>query len=141
MAQEQEKTQAQQTEAVAIEPGEFEALLKKEFKPKSDRQKEAITSAVKTLAEQALAGTVVISDDAVKSIEAIIAELDKRLSEQINLIMHHEDFQALEGGVEGPGFPILEYAAGLVNLPGPVQAHEDAQFLAGTEPGDLLGPR
>ena len=101
MAKEQEKTQAQQAEAVAIEPGEFEALLKKEFKPKSDRQKEAITTAVQTLAEQALAGTAVISDDAVKSIEAIIAELDKRLSEQINLIMHHEDFQALEGSWRG----------------------------------------
>lgn len=101
MAEEQKKTQARQAEAAAIELSEFETLLKKEFKPKSDRQKEAITSAVQTWAEEALEGTVVISDDVVKAIEGGIAELDRRLSEQINLIMHHEDFQALEGSWRG----------------------------------------
>ena len=101
MAKEKEKEEAQAAEAVAIEPSEFEALLKKEFKPKSDHAKEAITSAVQTLAEQALAETALISEDAVSSIEAIIAEIDMKLSEQINLIMHHEDFQALEGSWRG----------------------------------------
>ena len=42
-----------------------------------------------------------ISDDAVKSIEAIIAEIDKKLTEQVNLILHHEDFQKLEGAWRG----------------------------------------
>jgi type VI secretion system protein ImpC len=101
MAKEKEKEEAQAAEAVAIEPSEFEALLKKEFKPKSDHAREAITSAVQTLAEQALAETALISEDAVSSIEAIIAEIDMKLSEQINLIMHHEDFQALEGSWRG----------------------------------------
>ncbi len=101
MAKEKEKEEAQAAEAVAIEPSEFEALLKKEFKPKSDHAREAITSAVQTLAEQALAETALISEDAVSSIEAIIAEIDMKLSEQINLIMHHEDFQALEGTWRG----------------------------------------
>ena len=80
---------------------EFAALLKSNFKPKSDRAQEAIESAVKTLAEQALAGTQLISDDALKSITAMIAELDKRLTEQINLVMHHEDFLKLEGSWRG----------------------------------------
>jgi type VI secretion system protein ImpC len=96
---EQKETQA--AEAVAIEPNEFDLLLKKEFKPKSDHAKEAINSAVRTLAEQALSGTTLISEDAVTSIEAIIAEIDRKLSEQINLIMHHEDFKALEGSWRG----------------------------------------
>ena len=76
-------------------------LLKKEFKPKTDRAKDVISSAVRTLAEQAIAETALISDDAVKSIEAIVAEIDRKLSEQINLIMHHEDFQKLEGSWRG----------------------------------------
>ncbi|HUU20647.1 MAG TPA: type VI secretion system contractile sheath large subunit [Sedimentisphaerales bacterium] len=101
MANEKEKEQARAPEAVAIEPNEFDLLLKKEFKPKSDHAREAISSAVRTLAEQALAETALISDDAVRSIEAIIAEIDMKLSEQINLIMHHEDFQALEGTWRG----------------------------------------
>ena len=67
-----------------------------------DRQaKEAVERAVRTLAEQALADTQLISTDVVQSIEAIIAQLDKKLTEQINLILHHEDFQKLEGAWRG----------------------------------------
>ena len=87
--------------AEALEPSEFTSLLKKEFKPKSTRAKEAVESAVKTLAEQALSETALISDDAVKSIEAIIAEIDRKLTEQVNLILHHSDFQKLEGAWRG----------------------------------------
>ncbi|MEE9120047.1 MAG: type VI secretion system contractile sheath large subunit, partial [Syntrophobacteria bacterium] len=101
MAKEKEKEEVQAAEAVAIEPSEFDLLLKKEFKPKSDHARDAINSAVRTLAEQALSETTLISEDAVSSIEAIIAEIDMKLSEQINLIMHHEDFQALEGSWRG----------------------------------------
>ncbi|MHC5061566.1 MAG: type VI secretion system contractile sheath large subunit [Planctomycetota bacterium] len=100
MAEDKQK-EAQAAEAVTIEVNEFESLLKKEFKPKSDRAKEAITSAVQTLAEQALSETGLISDDAVRTTEAIIAELDRKLSEQVNLILHHEDFQKLEGTWRG----------------------------------------
>jgi type VI secretion system protein ImpC len=84
-----------------VELSEFEALLNKEFKPKTADAKSAVATAVKTLAEQALSATTLVSDDAIKSIQAIIAELDKKLSEQINLIMHHEDFKALEGTWRG----------------------------------------
>ena len=47
----------QQTEARggAFEPSELQTLLNKEFKPRSDAAKEAVESAVRTLAEQALA--------------------------------------------------------------------------------------
>jgi len=101
MAKENKEELKAREEAVAIESSEFDLLLGKEFKPKSDRAKEAIDSAVRTLAEQALAETALISEDAVKTIEAIVAEIDKKLSEQINLIMHHENFQALEGTWRG----------------------------------------
>src|SRR5918993_5891493 len=84
-----------------IEANEFDFLLKKEFKPKTDEAKDAVERAVRTLAEQALSQTKLISSDVVKSIEAIIAQLDKKLTDQINLILHHEDFQKLEGAWRG----------------------------------------
>jgi type VI secretion system protein ImpC len=92
-----------ETEAApeAFEVSEFGTLLEKEFRPKTDRAKEAVESAVKTLAEQALAGSVVVSADVLHTIEAMIAELDHKLSEQVNLIMHHPDFQKLEGAWRG----------------------------------------
>lgn len=97
----EEKKQSQTPEAATMETSEFESLLQREFKPKSDRAKEAIDTAVRTLAEQALAETTLISEDAVRTVEAIIAEIDKKLSEQINLIIHHEDFQSLESTWQG----------------------------------------
>jgi type VI secretion system protein ImpC len=90
-----------QAEAQTIEADEFGALLTKEFKPKSARTKEAVETAVQTLAEYVLADASVVSADTVHSIEAIIAEIDRKLTEQINQIMHHEDFQKLEGAWRG----------------------------------------
>ena len=84
-----------------MEMSEFDSLLQKEFKPKTDKAKEAVESAVQTLAQQALSQTALVSDDAVQTIEAMIAELDKKLSEQVNLILHHADFQQLEGTWRG----------------------------------------
>jgi type VI secretion system protein ImpC len=90
--------------AAPAEISEFEALLQQEFKPKTSNARDAVQSAVRTLAQQALEGTKLISKDAIASIEAIIAELDRKLSEQINLILHHEDFKALEGTWRGLHF-------------------------------------
>jgi type VI secretion system protein ImpC len=95
------KQQDAQSAGGALEVTDFDSLLRKEFKPKSDEAKEAVEQAVRTLAEQALASTKLISSDVVKSIEAIIAQLDKKLTEQINKILHHEDFQKLEGAWRG----------------------------------------
>jgi type VI secretion system protein ImpC len=80
---------------------DFSALLNKEFRPKSDQAKTAVESAVRTLAEHALANTALISDDALKSIQGIIAEIDKKLTEQVNQILHHPDFQQLESAWRG----------------------------------------
>jgi type VI secretion system protein ImpC len=80
---------------------DFAALLQKEFKPKSDRAKEEVETAVATLAEQVLQGEVLMADDVVGTISAIIAEIDLKLTEQVNQIMHHEDFRKLEGAWRG----------------------------------------
>lgn len=87
--------------AVVMEGSDFAALLQKEFKPKTEEARDAVSVAVQTLAQQALAQTKLISDDVVKSIEAIIAELDRKLSEQVNQVIHHADFQKLEGAWRG----------------------------------------
>lgn len=87
--------------AEATTGNDFEALLTKEFRPKSDSSGQAIRAAVKTLAAQVLEGASVISGDALASIEGIIAEIDRKLSEQVNEILHHEEFQALESSWSG----------------------------------------
>ena len=84
-----------------LEVSEFEGLMNKAFKLKDEEQSERVSGAVKTLAAVALEQTKLISSDVVTTIEAMIAEIDKKLSQQINAIMHHADFQKLEGAWRG----------------------------------------
>jgi type VI secretion system protein ImpC len=101
MAESKEQQGGAAAGTATIEAGDFGALLKKEFKPQTERAREEVETAVKTLAEQALSGVKLISNDVVLTIEAMIAEIDRKLSEQVNLIMHHDEFQKLEGAWRG----------------------------------------
>jgi len=99
---------AEETETAAgaaagetIEASEFDSLLSKEFKPKSDRSKEAVETAVQTLAEQLLKDSAIISSDVIGTIQSLIAEIDQKLTEQVNQIIHHEDYQKIEGTWRG----------------------------------------
>ncbi|HEY1314959.1 MAG TPA: type VI secretion system contractile sheath large subunit [Steroidobacteraceae bacterium] len=96
---EAEKVAAPQV--ASLEADQFEALLAKEFKPKTDRARAEVEGAVRTLAEQALRESTVVSDDVIGTIKAIIAEIDKKLSDQMNLILHSERFQQIESAWRG----------------------------------------
>jgi type VI secretion system protein ImpC len=89
------------TATAPAEVGEFDALLNKEFRARDVQKQSAVQAAVRTLAQQALSSTKLVSTDAVKTISAIIAEIDRKLSEQINLVIHHADFKTLEGTWRG----------------------------------------
>jgi type VI secretion system protein ImpC len=94
--------QAETAAAPAVgEVSEFEKLLERDFKPQGDGQREDIKNAVRSLAEQALASSTLVSDDAIKTIQAIIAAIDAKLTEQINEIIHNEAFRTLEGTWRG----------------------------------------
>ncbi|MDR2435006.1 MAG: type VI secretion system contractile sheath large subunit [Treponema sp.] len=95
-----------------LELSDFESLLNQEFKPKSEEATSAVQGAVKTLVSQALENAALISNDTVKTIEGIIAELDKKLSAQVNLIIHHQDFSQLEGAWRGLDYLVSNTATG-----------------------------
>src|SRR5579871_5523757 len=96
-----EAKQVADSGAQGAEADQFAALLQKEFRPKTDRARAEVERAVQTLAEQALRETAVVSDDVIGTIKAIIAEIDHALTTQVNLILHHEKFQQLEGAWRG----------------------------------------
>ncbi|MBQ4246100.1 MAG: type VI secretion system contractile sheath large subunit [Succinivibrio sp.] len=91
--------QAQQTET--LEVSDFEKLLGQEFRPKSEEANNAVKGAVQTLVQQALANATLISTDSIKTIEGMVAELDKKISAQINAVIHHEDFAKMESAWRG----------------------------------------
>ncbi|WP_017347164.1 type VI secretion system contractile sheath large subunit [Pantoea sp. A4] len=96
-----QSSQLQNENAAAFSQDEFSALLNKEFRPATDQARSAVEHAVKTLAHQALENTVTVSDDAYRTIQSLIAEIDEKLSKQVNQILHHEEFQKLEGAWRG----------------------------------------
>lgn len=100
MAETQAATQVE-GEVQTLEPDDFTQLLKKEFRPRDNEAEERVERAVRTLAEQALADANLISSDVVRSIQALIATIDKKLTEQLNEILHHPDLQAMEGAWRG----------------------------------------
>ena len=95
------QSSAAATTTQVIESSEFSSLLNREFKPKTEQAREAVEQAVQTLARQALESATTISNDAYQTVESIIAELDRKMSEQLNLILHHTELQQLEGAWRG----------------------------------------
>jgi type VI secretion system protein ImpC len=94
------QTQATGEAAVGTESA-FSSLLKKNFRPATDEKAEAIEGAVGTLCDWALRNSTLLSDDTTESIKALIAVIDQKLSDQINQIMHNEQFQKVESAWRG----------------------------------------
>jgi type VI secretion system protein ImpC len=92
---------ASETSAATTTTSEFETLLTREFRPTSERARESVATAVRTLAQQALAQTSLVSDDALTTISEIIKKIDATLTEQVNPIIHAEEFQQLENAWRG----------------------------------------
>jgi type VI secretion system protein ImpC len=90
-----------EAEAATAETSDFTSLLQKQFKPQTERAKDEVEAAVRTMAQQALEKTTVIGTDVIESINSMIAQIDKKLTQQINAIIHHKDFQALESSWRG----------------------------------------
>jgi type VI secretion system protein ImpC len=101
-------TAAQETYA----PDDFAALLQKEFKPNDDVRGKRIEQAVATLAQQALADANVIGDDVFETLDAMRAALDKKLTDQVNLIIHHPDYQQLESAWRGLNYMVMNTSTG-----------------------------
>ncbi|POR51442.1 type VI secretion system contractile sheath large subunit [Bosea psychrotolerans] len=98
-------TQTGQTETRDVD--EFASLLKQSFKPRSERAATEVENAVSTLVQQALADQSLVKDDVLDTIEEMIAQLDKKLSEQVNAIIHAPEFQQIESAWRGLNYLIM----------------------------------
>ena len=67
---------------------------------------------LRTLTQEALAGTVTYSKNLAQTINAAITAIDGKLSAQLNAIMHHEDFQKLEGTWRGLNHLVMNSETG-----------------------------
>ena len=110
----QEALQASGTQPQASEEAldDFSALLQKEFRPTDDARRSRIEQAVQTLASQALANAQTIGGDVFATVDAMRAAIDRKLSEQVNKLLHHEYFQKLESAWRGLQYLVMNTSTG-----------------------------
>jgi type VI secretion system protein ImpC len=95
------------------EGGLLDQILK-ETKPSDDRERQRNQQFIEEVVRQALAakpGTV-IAGDIERTIKLWQAEIDKKLSAQLSEILHHPDFQRLEGTWRGLDYLIKQSETG-----------------------------
>ena len=102
-------TESQQEAGAAGEVtlDDFSSLLKQNFKPRSETAATEVENAVSTLVKEALADQGVIKEDILDTIEEMIAKLDSKLTEQVNEIIHHEEYQKLESAWRGLHYCVM----------------------------------
>lgn len=80
---------------------EFADLLKENFRPRGDVMTREVEAGVATLVREALADTTTVKEDVLDFIEGKIAEIDEKLSAQVNEVIHSPEFQQLESAWRG----------------------------------------
>ncbi len=103
-----DKSAQQQGAATEIrELDQFEALLKKSFKPRNDSAAAEVQNAVQALVQQALQDTTLVKDDVLDTIDSMITKLDEQLSIQLNEVIHAPEFQQLESSWRGLNYLVF----------------------------------
>src|SRR5262245_54830816 len=64
---------------------------------RDDEQRALARDLIGEFVDQAMSGQLKVSTDTQAMINARIGQLDALISDQLNAVMHHPDFQALEG--------------------------------------------
>lgn len=89
-------------EVLELEGGDIlSEMLETGIKPRDDAAKEYGQDLIKTLVEQLLDPGTVVAKNVTQTINQRIAAIDHLLSKQLNVIMHHSDFQKLEASWRG----------------------------------------
>jgi type VI secretion system protein ImpC len=101
MASQKEKEAVVQTAEAPQEGSLLDKILTDGRMDRDDFQKERAKDMIGEFVGQVMAGTMTMSKNMDVTINSRIAEIDRLISAQLNEIMHHEDFQKLEGSWRG----------------------------------------
>ncbi|WP_186805758.1 type VI secretion system contractile sheath domain-containing protein, partial [Neisseria sicca] len=76
---------------------EFEQVVEKELKGKTEEGKRGVNNGVGRVGEEGLENGISISEETYESMEGIIGEVERKVCEEINVIVDDEDLEKLEG--------------------------------------------
>src|SRR5271165_6464262 len=100
------------TQAAATETTESLSFLDQVVAATKQTAPDQAQDLVKNLVEQALSGTVTFDKNVTRTFDRAIAAIDRKLSEQLNAIMHHPKFTALEGSWRGLHYLVMNSETG-----------------------------
>ena len=101
MAKTKEQDAAAQTVVTEESGGLLDKILTEGRMARDDFQKERAKDMIGEFVNQVMSGELTMSKNMDVAINSRIAEIDRLVSAQMNEIMHHEDFQKLEGSWRG----------------------------------------
>lgn len=101
MANEAKQAQAETTAGHQEQEGVLDQIISETRIGKDDWERDQSRRQIATLVDEVMQGTLRVSKDLEATINARIADIDKVLSAQLNLIMHAPEFQKLEGAWRG----------------------------------------
>jgi type VI secretion system protein ImpC len=101
MAKQKEDAAVQVQEQEAQESGLLDKILTEGRMARDEFQKERAKDMIAEYVKQVMSGELTLSKNMDATINARINEIDRLLTEQMNAIMHHEDFQKLEASWRG----------------------------------------
>ena len=89
-------------------PGLLDAIIDQSRVAQTEQEKLHTRDLIGELVSQVLAGSVTVSRDLIASMDARIAEIDALISDQLNEVMHHDEFQKLEASWRGLKYLVME---------------------------------
>jgi type VI secretion system protein ImpC len=81
--------------------GDLGTLLSRELRLSDNASERMVIDSVRLLVDEAMRDEKIVRNDAVQTIEAVIRLLDEKLGTQLNEILHHPEFQRMEGAWRG----------------------------------------
>jgi len=110
--QQKEEAQAGQTQEVQEEKGLLDQIIEQGRMIRDESQKGWARDVLSEFVKQIMEGTITVSKDTERMINARIAQIDKLISMQLNEIMHHPDFQQIEGSWRGLNYLVQNSETG-----------------------------
>ncbi len=101
MSSDARAAQQQAAQEVTQEVGLLDQIVEKTKLGKDDQGKQRGKDLIREFMSQVMEGAMTVSHDTEAMINARIAQIDSLLSLQLNEILHHADFQKLEGSWRG----------------------------------------
>lgn len=100
-------TQTAAAAGAAVQEGEGLSILDQAIAATRQTEPDRAQELLKTLTAEALSGAVTFDKNLGATITSAIAAIDAKISRQLNAIIHHENFQKLEGAWRGLHYLVM----------------------------------